>query len=1004
MVRLLGGRSLLLTNYGIDNARDSICFVDPETGTILNSNINAYQSLGFKKEDIIGRKFWYFDINFLPENWPDFVEKLKTGEKTYYESIHCSANDELIPIEVNASYFEFEGSDYIVAFTHDITENKKAAAELQLAKESADKIVNGSSVPMAVLDMKDSKFLRLNQAMCDFHNLTAKELYSRKTSEAYIDPIEDSKRLRAAMNKDGEVINYESVGKRIGSGEHRISLVSITPITYYDQSAIILSLLDITELRNMQNELAKAKDIAESATKAKSDFLANMSHEIRTPMNAVIGLNYLLMKTELNRKQKDYAGKIGQSAENLLGIINDILDFSKIEAGKLDVEEIPFDLDDVLSNLSNLLGIKVQEKELELVISCNTDVPIGLIGDPLRLGQILLNLSTNAIKFTDKGEITIKIELLKKTKTKATVKFNVIDTGIGLTKEQRAKLFQSFQQADSSTTRKYGGTGLGLTISKSLVEKMNGQINVDSKPGKGSNFYFTAEFGLPKKQIKKKQIVPERLANMRVLVVDDHQSAREVLKDYCEDFQLIVDMVESGELAIKAVTTASKNDNPYGIVFMDWKMPGMTGIETSVKILNDSSIKPKPKIIMVTSYGREEVRQKAERVGIDSFLIKPVNQSLLFDSIAEVFGEDIERTERKVQYSVKPEDLDTVRGARILLVEDNEINQQVAIELLESESFNVTSVVNGVEAVKAVTEVADTFDLVLMDLQMPVMDGYQATSEIRKDKQFDNLPILAMTADAMTGVRDKVVESGMNDYITKPIDLKILFEALIKWIKPDTSRMGAAVSNNVDKHEGPEDIDFSVLKDIDFNAGLSRMGGSAIAYKRILNRFQEKNQDFVVEITQLLEDEDWESAERHAHSLKGVSGNLGITTLFHAVSKLEFLLKSIPPSDWHGALEETKKELTATFDSLSILDKQKPNATATDLPLDMAKLIELLEGLEDLLETDIAESQDRVYQILELNPTDELLSLIRTLNNQLEVFDADAAKKTLGLIRINLTN
>jgi len=750
---------------------------------------------------------------------------------------------------------------------------------------------------------------------------------------------------------------------------------------------------------NIMEDLKIATSNAEAATQAKSDFLANMSHEIRTPMNAVLGLNYLLMKTDLNTKQRDYARKISQSAENLLGIINDILDFSKIEAGKLDVESIPFDLDDVLNNLSNLMGVKAQDKELELIIARNTDVPIGLIGDPLRLGQILLNLSTNAIKFTEKGEITIRVELIKKTTKKAMIKFNVIDSGIGLTKEQQAKLFKSFQQADTSTTRKYGGTGLGLTISKSLVEKMQGQIDVESKKGKGSNFYFTAEFGLQKKQVKKKQIVPERLSDMRVLVVDDHEIAREVLRDYCEDFQFIVDTANDGDETIKAVTKAVKVGNPYGLIFLDWKMPGMTGTEAAIKILNDPKIKIKPKIIMVTSYGREEIRQKAEQAGIDAFLIKPVSQSLLFDSIAEVFGEEIEREDRSVRQVVKPEDLDTIRGARILLAEDNEINQQVAIELLESEGFQVTLAENGEEAVKAVKNTTDQFDLVLMDLQMPVMDGYQATSTIRKNQNFDDLPILAMTADAMTGVRDKVVESGMNDYITKPIDLKVLFEALIQWIKPDSSRMGAAVSGKPDKQEETEVIDFSSLNGIDFESGIKRVAGNTKLYRSLLTKFLGNNLTFNKDVRTLVNKGKQEDAIRAAHSLKGVSGNIGAKELHLASKELEALLGQKPFNAVNAekGLELLNPALSRVLDSIQVwLDTTtKDIKPAVEKPLDIEKVKAQIKTLDAALKEYDADAGQIFEDLRDLTGSMEVDSELIIMENAIGNYDFDKAREAL---------
>jgi PAS domain S-box-containing protein len=719
---------------------------------------------------------------------------------------------------------------------------------------------------------------------------------------------------------------------------------------------------DLTEAKEVEETLGTARIKAEEASHAKSDFLARMSHEIRTPMNAITGMIHLALMTELTPKQHDYISKVEFSAKSLLNIINDILDYSKIEAGKIKLEQVDFSLEEVLENLSNIISLKAEDKGLEILYSVDENVPVNLVGDPLRLGQVLINLVGNAIKFTEKGEVMVSIERLEGKGKDITLSFTVKDSGIGMTEEQIKGLFQSFFQADGSTTRKYGGTGLGLAISRRLVNMMNGDITVRSESGKGSSFSFTVDFGYSENNDDRLFLPTVDLRGMRVLVVDDSEFSRNILKRMLTSFTFDVNTVASGEEALDELMRAidSKDEASYRLVLMDWKMPGLNGIDTAKMIGSGPVTKDTPIIIMVTAYGKEEVRRKAEETGIKSFLIKPVSNSLLYNTIMEVFGKPStipQRRHRTMHEDSVPAEVSRLRGARVLLAEDNEINQQVVLELLEKVGIEVTVAENGKEAVEKVH--SDSFDLVLMDIQMPGMNGLEATITIRKEARFKELPIIAVTAQAMSGDREKCLEAGMDDYISKPIEPLNLYTVLIQWIKNidvSTERVRGESSVRVPGIGNVVASSVEMLPDlpgIDTKEGLGRFSGNTKSYLAMLKKFKDSYSDSAAEVRRAFEKNDMDGAIFVVHSVMGVAGNLGAKELNEAAAKLQTSLTNGTQDEYESLMSDFDNKMERVFNSLQRLEPEEDedmedNETGFEQTAP-EKLIEALIGLEPQL-------------------------------------------------------
>jgi len=875
------------------DAISDLIFLTDETDTIIRCNHAAVEGLGTSYQELIGQPLFVT----LFGSQAGVGRNRLSGETTFP---HLRGW-----YEVSVYPFQETTTPRTLYILRNITKRKRAEAEFIRQKQYFESLVQNSPVAIVVLDTEE-KIVSCNPAFEKLFYYPSREVLGRNLDALITSAdlaTEAARFTQQAM--DGSVHEISRRHRRDGSPVD-VELFAV-PVVVGDEKIGALAIYhDITEL-------VHARQDAENANHAKSDFLANMSHEIRTPMNGVIGMIELAMDTSLSPEQRDYLQTSLDSAEALLALLNDILDFSKIESGKLELETIDFNLRVTVEDVAYAFAKRASDNGLELACLVHPGLKTGLRGDPGRLRQVLVNLVGNAVKFTHQGEIVIRADPVSETETHETVRFSVQDTGIGIPRERQAAVFERFTQVDSSITRYYGGSGLGLTISKELVEAMGGEIGLDSSPGVGSTFWFTVP--LEKQPAAKIHTAPLRFGpagvnGLHVLGVDDNETTRMILSRMVEGFGCRIETTNSGVEALKILRESYGMDDPFRIVLLDMDMPGMDGEQTAREILNDPGCKDTRIIILVSVRRREDAR-RLKTLGCSGYLIKPLKQKMLFNALVDATGNETVKpgTGRLL---ARPEMIVAKRqGKRILLAEDNRINQKLAAALLSKAGFTVETADNGLQAVEKVQE--GQYSAVLMDVQMPEMDGFEATRRIRQwEAGRHHLPVIAMTAHALKEDRDRCFSVGMDDYVAKPLEPEALLNTLDRWAGAGAEdaerghpRRSPAGGESSGEHEAAPRVGNPLLAaeavdriPLDLQSALPRFNNDRKFFSEMCKEFIDHLQDRIDSLKRALEMKDQETLMRDAHNLKGVSASFSAVPISDLAAELELISRS---ADIRGA-------------------------------------------------------------------------------------------------------
>jgi PAS domain S-box-containing protein len=891
------------------------------------------------------------------------IESLRSEKQFEMEFRVVSSDNKIIYIK---SQGEFVYDDYgykLVGIVMDITDQKINKEFLELMQYALDNVEEATYL----VDDR-SRILYANSGAVKQVGYTKEELQNMNAYDIRSERYKDSWQDQWSELKSNQNIMFEIIHRSKDNREFPVE-VSANLIKFADKYYSLSMVRDISKRKKIESELIEARDRADKANKAKSNFLANMSHEIRTPMNAIIGMSYLLLESDLKPEQRNYITKLSHASESLMSIINDILDFSKIEAGKMVLENIKFNLDDILVNISNVITIKSQEKGIELIFDIADDVPEHLVGDPLRLQQVLINLFSNAVKFTtgENKSIILYINVVREDKNDISLKFCVQDSGIGMSEDEIKHLFEVFTQADGSTTRRFGGTGLGLSICKKIVNLMSGNIWVKSQKDIGSKFYFEVPLKLnPQEEICCIDDKPTKELN--VLIVEDNKISKKILENMIKIRGWHVSSAENSDEAIELIKEYDKRE-PFDVVLMDWKLKGKDGIDTTKIITHELDIDNVPNVILVTAYNFDELIINKNSIGVSAFLNKPIIKNQLISTIYDV----VENMQNLDANNISNTIADELSSIKILVVEDNDINQLLVENLLKSKNIKPTIVSNGKEAIDILSN--KSFDIILMDCQMPIMDGYQATEYIRNTLKLDT-PVIALSANAYEDDLKKAKKYGMNDYIVKPIDVEHFFEVISRWIGSNTHIL-------------------------DYERGIALVNNNEAFYKEIIEKFILKMQEFIVDFDKYIKNYDTDSAKKIVHTIKGTSGTIGATGIYNTSIELE-----------KACMDNDIKSIDKFFENIKyefeLLKNESKNLSSTNeddneeyIKRPKEDIKELIKKLKNKLDGFDLEALEIVNALKYVDGIKEYNIDIESIESYIKKYDFEQAKKIVDTIDLS---